>query len=248
MRIIAGKYKGRKLFTPADLNVRPTSDRTRESLFNLLMHGSYAGEHIIDQPVADICAGTGALGLEALSRGAKSCIFVDNNDTALKLARKNAEHLGLLSEGTRGRPTGPTMERSGMRGGDNDPEGRWTLSEAKSPKGEYRQNDANQSQRGVALPRPPVRDSEPQKLLFLNADASKLPNAPNPCALILMDAPYNSPYLQKTLETLLQKNWLLPNALICLEQKKTESLIEIQGLTLLDERSYGKASLRIYRA
>jgi 16S rRNA (guanine966-N2)-methyltransferase len=95
MRIIAGRFKGRKLQPPVGQDIRPTSDRTRESIFNLLMHGAYAGDSIIDQHVVDLCCGTGALGLEALSRGAASCVFVDQDKKALTLAKDNAIHCGI---------------------------------------------------------------------------------------------------------------------------------------------------------
>lgn len=92
MRIIAGQFKGRKLITPEDQTIRPTSDRTRESVFNLLMHGLYGGDAIIDQHVVDLCCGTGAMGLEALSRGARIATFVDQDQKALALAKQNALH------------------------------------------------------------------------------------------------------------------------------------------------------------
>ncbi len=94
MRIIAGQYKGRKLATPANDAIRPTSDRTRESVFNLLMHGAYAGEAILDQHVVDLCCGTGAMGLEALSRGARMATFIDKDKRSLELARQNVTHCG----------------------------------------------------------------------------------------------------------------------------------------------------------
>ncbi len=94
MRIIAGKYKGRKLLTPAGADIRPTSDRARESIFNLLMHGKYAGEHVIDAHVVDLCCGTGALGLEALSRGARIATFVDQDKRSIELAKQNVTHCG----------------------------------------------------------------------------------------------------------------------------------------------------------
>ncbi len=96
MRIIAGRMKGRKLLTPTDNRIRPTSDRLRESIFNLLMHGSYGGEHIIDKRVMDLCCGTGALGFEAISRGAAECTFVDLDKTSLALAKDNALHCGVI--------------------------------------------------------------------------------------------------------------------------------------------------------
>jgi 16S rRNA (guanine966-N2)-methyltransferase len=94
MRIIAGQYKGRKLTPPQNDAIRPTSDRTRESVFNLLMHGRYAGEAIIGQHVVDLCCGTGAMGLEALSRGARIATFIDQDKRALELARANVLHCG----------------------------------------------------------------------------------------------------------------------------------------------------------
>lgn len=96
MRIIAGRLKGRKLFSPANDKIRPTSDRLRESIFNLLMHGAYAGRHIIDQRVMDLCCGTGALGFEAISRGASECIFVDQDKASLALAKDNAMHCNVI--------------------------------------------------------------------------------------------------------------------------------------------------------
>ncbi len=96
MRIIAGRMKGRKLLTPTNDKIRPTSDRLRESIFNLLMHGSYGGEHIIDRRVMDLCCGTGALGFEAISRGASECIFVDQDKSSLALAKDNAMHCQVI--------------------------------------------------------------------------------------------------------------------------------------------------------
>ncbi len=98
MRIIAGQFKGRKLFTPESDAIRPTSDRTRESIFNLLMHGAYAGENIIGCHVLDLCCGTGALGLEALSRGARIATFIDKHKLSIELAKKNALHCGVTQQ------------------------------------------------------------------------------------------------------------------------------------------------------
>ena len=98
MRIISGKFKGRKLMPPTGNDIRPTSDRTRESVFNLLMHGSYAGEAIIDQHVVDLCCGTGAMGLEALSRGAQKATFIDRDKRSLELAKQNVLHCGATAQ------------------------------------------------------------------------------------------------------------------------------------------------------
>ncbi len=95
MRIIAGQHRSRKLFVPETPEIRPTSDRAREALFSILLHrlGSFE-----DARVCDACCGSGALGLEALSRGAAHAYFLDNNPEALTLARKNAN---LLKETAR---------------------------------------------------------------------------------------------------------------------------------------------------
>lgn len=91
MRIIAGQWRGRPLLAPAGDATRPTADRTREALFSMLLSrlGSFEG-----LKVADICAGTGALGLEALSRGAAHCTFVERDRTAIEALRANIAKLG----------------------------------------------------------------------------------------------------------------------------------------------------------
>ncbi len=87
MRIISGWARGRRLFSPApkDQQIRPTSDRAREALFSIL-----AGR-VIEARVLDLFAGTGAVGLEALSRGARQVVFIDHGQTALQLIKKNVE-------------------------------------------------------------------------------------------------------------------------------------------------------------
>jgi 16S rRNA (guanine966-N2)-methyltransferase len=91
MRIIAGAWRGRALEAPAGTATRPTSDRAREGLFSMLTSrvGSFEGLH-----VADLFAGTGALGLEALSRGAAHCTFVERDRAAIEALRRNVERLG----------------------------------------------------------------------------------------------------------------------------------------------------------
>ncbi|MDB5394268.1 MAG: rsmD [Rhodospirillales bacterium] len=95
MRIVAGNHRGRRLEAPTDERIRPTSDRIRESLFNILHHRleGFTGKRVLDG-----FAGTGALGFEALSRGAVSALFVDNNRDALALCRRNAASLGLTAQ------------------------------------------------------------------------------------------------------------------------------------------------------
>jgi 16S rRNA (guanine966-N2)-methyltransferase len=92
MRIIAGTWRGRPLTAPAGDATRPTGDRTRETLFSMLTSrlGSFEGLR-----VGDFFAGSGALGLESLSRGAESCLFVERDRNALDAIRANAAKLGI---------------------------------------------------------------------------------------------------------------------------------------------------------
>jgi 16S rRNA (guanine(966)-N(2))-methyltransferase RsmD len=89
MRIISGTSKGRKLVTPRSQSLRPTSDRVKESMFNILQ------DDIVGKVVLDLFAGTGNLGIEALSRGAKKTIFVEKGRQALRLIERNLTQFGL---------------------------------------------------------------------------------------------------------------------------------------------------------
>ena len=93
MRIVGGKHKGRTLQAPAGQNIRPTSDRAREGIFNILAH-SIDWNGFEDIPVLDVFSGTGALGLEAMSRGASSSVFIDNELSSLQCVKANAATLG----------------------------------------------------------------------------------------------------------------------------------------------------------
>jgi 16S rRNA (guanine966-N2)-methyltransferase len=93
MRVVGGRLRGRNLATPASHEIRPTADRLRESLFNILVH-TYENP-IEGARVLDLFAGTGALGIEAISRGAGFALFVDNGAEARALLRNNVEALGL---------------------------------------------------------------------------------------------------------------------------------------------------------
>ena len=94
MRLVAGRLRGRTIASPADQSIRPTSDRIRESVFDILAHGA-AAVPLEGARVIDLFAGTGALGLEAISRGAAYCLFVEVSAEARGLIRENVEALGL---------------------------------------------------------------------------------------------------------------------------------------------------------
>ncbi len=94
MRIVAGRYGGRRLEVPKNNDIRPTTDKVRGAIFNALQSlGAVQGANVLD----GFC-GSGALGLEALSRGAVACSFVDVSKVSLALARRNAENLGAAVE------------------------------------------------------------------------------------------------------------------------------------------------------
>jgi len=94
MRIVAGKFRGAQIEAPKGLATRPTSDRVRQALFNVLEHGApdfdFDGARVLD-----LFAGSGALGLEALSRGARFCVFIEEGAEARASIRRNVEKLGL---------------------------------------------------------------------------------------------------------------------------------------------------------
>ena len=91
MRVIAGKFRSRRLSGPSALRVRPTSDRLRETLFNVL------GDAVRDSFFVDLYAGTGAIGIEAVSRGAREVVFVEKHAATARLLRKNLDALEIRS-------------------------------------------------------------------------------------------------------------------------------------------------------
>ncbi len=126
MRIVGGRFRGRALLAPSTEAVRPTSDRLRESVFNILAHAyddPCAGARVID-----LFAGTGALGFEALSRGAKFALFVDDSAEGRALTRGNVEQLGLGGE-TR------IFRRDAAKLGPMPPQDRFTLAFLDPPYG-----------------------------------------------------------------------------------------------------------------
>jgi len=104
MRVIAGTYRSRKLRTLRGMVMRPSSDRLRETLFNIL------GEHVRDCVFVDLFAGSSAVGIEALSRGARRTIFVERNPDAVNLLRENLTSLGISSADSKIRTLGGAAE------------------------------------------------------------------------------------------------------------------------------------------
>ena len=90
MRVISGKFKGKKLFAPGDNRVRPTTDRIKETLFNILAAKGFCGE----VTVLDLFGGSGALGIEAISRGATKTVLIDKDPASIALIKENLNHVG----------------------------------------------------------------------------------------------------------------------------------------------------------
>ena len=125
MRIIAGTHRGRKIAAPKGEQTRPTGDRVREALFSLV-------GPVDDASVLDLFAGSGALGLEALSRGARRCVFAETDAAACRVIRQNLESLGITGALVLQRDAVSVLreERSGGRRHDllllDPPYGRWS--------------------------------------------------------------------------------------------------------------------------
>ena len=155
----------------------------REAIFNILEHG-IADFEVKDARVLDLFAGTGALGLEAISRGARYCHFIDEATPARGLIRTNADKLGVIGQAK-----------------------------------------------------------------IWRRDASKLgPCAPLPAFdLVFADPPYGKGLGEKALHSLVDGGWLMPNAIVVLEEVDKAVVADIAGLTLLDEREYGETKVRFYR-
>ncbi|AKL95523.1 RNA methyltransferase, RsmD family [Clostridium aceticum] len=92
MRVIAGEARGLRLFTPKDLQIRPTSDRVKESIFNIVQN------YLYDSIVIDLFSGTGNLGIEALSRKAEKVYFVDKNQESIDIIKKNLQKTNLITK------------------------------------------------------------------------------------------------------------------------------------------------------
>lgn len=95
MRVTAGRLKGRALAVPSGREVRPTSDKVRQAIFNILRHGDFGGFVLQGARVIDLFAGSGALGIEALSRGARYALFIEDSAEARAAIRANVEAMGL---------------------------------------------------------------------------------------------------------------------------------------------------------
>ena len=97
MRIISGKFKGKKILEPKDLNTRPLKDLTKESIFNIIQHSNKFKINFENSEILDLFSGTGSFGIECISRGAKFVTFVENYNEILPILKKNLANLKLVS-------------------------------------------------------------------------------------------------------------------------------------------------------
>ncbi len=175
MRVVGGTFRGRALAAPQHDGLRPTSDRVREAVFNILLHGvpdfALEGARVID-----LFAGTGALGIEALSRGAGYCLFVEEAPGARALIRTNVEAMGL---------TGTTRI--------------------------FRRDATDLG---------PAGNMEPYRIAFL-------------------DPPYGKGLGEKGLIALRDGGWLVPGAVVMLEERESVDVKLPEGFTEFDRRSWG---------
>jgi 16S rRNA (guanine966-N2)-methyltransferase len=182
MRIVGGNFRGRPLTVPRSHDIRPTADRLRESLFNILLHA-------YDDPasgarVLDLFAGSGALGLEAMSRGAAFALFVDEGAEARALMRENVATLGL--------------------GGSTK---------------------------------------------IFRRDATKLgaSHPVEPFSLVFVDPPYGRGLAERALVSARQGGWLLPGALIVVEEAVASAFKAPDGLAEIERRRYDTTELVFIR-
>ena len=183
MRVVGGRLRGRNLASPSSHEIRPTADRLRESVFNILMHAY--DNPIEGARVLDLFAGSGALGIEAISRGAKFALFVDNGAEARALLRNNVESLGL---------GGVTKV--------------------------YRRDATNLG---------PAHPVEPFSLAFL-------------------DPPYGKGFAEKALASLRDGGWLVPGALVVVEEAKAAAFAAPDGFEELERRAYDDTEFTILKS
>ena len=183
MRVVGGRLRGRALATPSDDAIRPTSDRVREAVFNWLLHGDPVAK-IDGGRVIDLFAGTGALGIEALSRGAQFCLFVEEAAEARGLIRRNIEAFGL---------TGTTK--------------------------------------------------------LWRRDATDLGPAGNmtPYDVAFLDPPYGKGLGEKALTALADGGWLVPDALVVLEERKGVAIDVPDAFEVIDQRTWGDTQVVLLR-
>ncbi len=177
MRIISGTRRGQKLIEFPGMDIRPTTDRVRESLFNLIM------DYIYQSEVLDLFGGSGALSFEALSRGAKEATCVDLDKRSIEVIKTNSKKLRFENE-----------------------------------------------------------------LLTVNDSAENfIKKTDKSFSIIFLDPPYNKGFIKPIIRDILKNNILAKEGIIVLESDSSDDHGEIDGLTILKQRKYGRTFVTIYQ-
>jgi 16S rRNA (guanine966-N2)-methyltransferase len=187
MRITGGEARGRILKVPDTSTVRPTSDKMRQMLYNMLAHSVWAtkaGFELVDAHVLDGFCGTGALGIEALSRGAKTCVFIDHDGRVLQTAQANVKVCGY--------------------------------------------------------------EAQSQFLIKGCHNITPRPQKTEPRNLVLLDPPYHKDLVSPAALSLLEGDWLAPDALLIAETEKNWAGSMPQGLHNVHVRHEGDSQLNIF--
>jgi 16S rRNA (guanine966-N2)-methyltransferase len=179
MRIVGGDLRGRTLVTPRSQAIRPTTDRTREAIFNIVAHRREGG--LQGARVLDLFAGTGALGIEALSRGAAKCVFIEEAAEARGIIRDNVEALGLVGR---------------------------------------------------------------SKIFRRDATSLGEVGTMQPFDIVFADPPYGQRLGERAAESALAGGWLMPAAMVVLEEAASAGFALPAGFSLADEREYGDTIIR----
>ena len=215
LRIGTGIARGRRLKSVTGA-IRPTGSRVRGSLFDTL------STRIVDGTVLDLCAGSGILGIEALSRGARCCLFVDNDRRAVRMIRDNLDRCGF------GGPPGPPgpLGRSGPTGRHG--------STGRHPGQNLGDREGSNGQGRVWM-------TDAVRCLGHLADHS--------CAvdIILADPPYGDPAVREILRTIGERSVLAPGGLLVLEHRGDDPPETCAGLYLVRRRDIGETALSFFR-
>ncbi len=216
LRVGTGIARGRRLKSVTGA-IRPTGSRVRGSLFDTL------STRIVDGTVLDLCAGSGILGIEALSRGARCCLFVDNDRRAVRMIRDNLDHCGFG-----GPPGTPGRHGPSGRPGPRDQRG-------PHPGRNPRDRDGSNG-RGRAWMTDAVR------CLCHLADHT--------CAvdIILADPPYGDPVAREIIRTVGERCVLAPGGLLVLEHRGDDPPETCAGLDLVRRRNIGETALSFFRS
>ncbi|HEY5299219.1 MAG TPA: RsmD family RNA methyltransferase [Acetobacteraceae bacterium] len=217
MRIIAGAWRGRALIAPPGETIRPTADRVRQALFDMLLHAPWAGPDTLKGArVLDAFAGTGALGLEALSRGAAHVTFMERDRAALTALRAN---IAVLCS-----PLPPTPSRKGR--GSRAPPPVGSPLPLREGLGEGFLSGAEDRTRIIV------------------GDALAPPRAASGCALVFLDPSYGQGLVPRALTALAAAGWIAPGALVVAETARDEATPAPSPLV---ERTHGAARLTVWR-